>query len=165
MRRFTVEIDIDRPPAEVFAALTDPALTPRLQPGVERVELALPAPPTGPGAGKEDVHLGSLLAVYVAGRKRPHPQRVVEFKPGRVYAVRCEGGVFRTTYRYRLRPLKGANKSEAGGKGASACRARLDAIFESAGPGRLLEPLVARRAHKADADQLAKLKALLERND
>jgi uncharacterized protein YndB with AHSA1/START domain len=83
--RFTVEIEIARPPAEVFAYIADPARLPTWQ---TNTVSAVPegGGPIGPGTRLREVHRGP------GGRELESLVEVSEFEPPRTFGLRMLEG-------------------------------------------------------------------------
>ena len=83
MIRVTDTVEIDRPPDEVFAYVTDPAKLPTWQDAEEVAQLT--PGPVGVGTRFREVH-------RVLGVRREQITEVVAFEPGRRFEVRVVRG-------------------------------------------------------------------------
>ncbi|MFJ6653756.1 SRPBCC family protein [Microbacterium sp. NPDC091313] len=142
---FTIEerVAITRPPAEVFAFLTDPARRPEWDRSVISERL-LTAPPVAAGSSIR-------TRMRVMGRELEFDWTVTAFEPSRVMAATSESGTMPTRLRF-----------EFASAGESGCG--VTATIESSPTGmlRLVEPVVAQAARSTLADGLARAKLLLE---
>jgi uncharacterized protein YndB with AHSA1/START domain len=140
----TTTLELDRPPEEVFAFVADHRNAPRWQGGLHEVR-RLTDGPLGVGTEHEFVRL-------FAGRRVASRNRFVEFEPGRFVRFEFgEGGWIHGTASYRALP------GDDGG-----CRLESRMAFHVRGPGRLVEPLLARVLARDVRRDDARLKALLE---
>jgi uncharacterized protein YndB with AHSA1/START domain len=121
-------VDIDQPPAEVYAYLTDPARFPEWQADVVEVTLHDPA---GAGARFTTVR-------RIAGRRRSMTQLISEYAPPRRWAARAVSGP--------IRPAAGILVEDLGDGRRSRVTFTLD--FTGHGAGVALLPLVRRQAGK-----------------
>ena len=131
-------IEIDRPPAEVYAFATDPARFPEWQKDVRRV----------------DVHDDGRFTTVrrIAGADRPMLQQVTAAEPPARWAARALGGPVRPEATVTVEPLDGGRRS----------RVTFTLDFTAGGPADLLVPVVRRLAARAAPRSYARLKALLE---
>jgi uncharacterized protein YndB with AHSA1/START domain len=135
---FQHEIEIDRSPADVFDVLTDPEQLSSWQ----TTTVAVKRDRQGPlvvGERFDEVH-------RAMGRETPSTVEVVDFEPGKLFALRIVSGPLPLDGRWELSP--------------TASGTRLTFTGEARSPGlmRLAKPMVARQFrgyHK-------RLKALLE---
>lgn len=144
---FEVEIRtlIDRMPGEVFAFLADQTNAPRWQQGLHSVRRLDPGPI---GVGSEHVFVRRF-----AGRVLESRNRFVAYDPPRRVEFEIPAGWLSGRASYEVVPR------EEG----SLLISRME--FRAAGPGRVLEPLLARiLAHDARQDE-ERLKRILERGD
>jgi uncharacterized protein YndB with AHSA1/START domain len=140
--------EIARPPAEVFAYVTDPSRFPEWQHDVVRVRVEGDGPPA----------LGGRFAtVRRIGRvEQTTMQEITELDPPRRWTVRGVDGPFRPSAEVTVEP--------AGDGSRSLVTVTLD--FEGHGIGRLLPLDVIRRmAAKGAPRSYQNLKELLERRD
>ena len=138
MRPFTLIFDVDRPPAEVFAYLTDPARLPEWQ------ENALEAHVDGP------MREGALIREVrraPGGRRVESLVRVAAYEPDRVFDLRIVEGMAHVHGDHRLEPLPGGGT-----------RVRFTAHGELKGLLKLTRPLMPGLFRKS----LVKLKRNLE---
>ncbi|HVL94451.1 MAG TPA: SRPBCC family protein [Solirubrobacteraceae bacterium] len=140
---FVNEITIQRPPAEVFAFVTDPQRLPEWQPLVVEVEVL------GGGPLRE----GSVVREVrrLRGRRLEQTVEVAAYDPPRRFAMKILDGPV---------PVDGdLTFSEAGGGGT---RVRLHAHGSAPRRLRLLEPLLKPVMAREMRKQYARLKAVLE---
>ncbi|WP_433040397.1 SRPBCC family protein [Dactylosporangium sp. CS-033363] len=132
-------IEIDRPPAEVYAYATDPARFPEWQADVRRVE----------------VHPDGRFTTVrrIAGVDRPMLQQVTRDEPPVRWAAGAIGGAVRPEATIAIEPLDGGRRS----------RVTFTLDFTGRGAADLLVPVVRRMAGRAAPRSYARLKALLER--
>ena len=138
MTPLTSTIDVDRPPADVFAYVTDPARFHEWQRGVVR-------------GGMEGGRCVTVRRIGFA--ERPATSEITETSPPRSWALRGIDGPIRATVHVAVDPLDGEGRS----------RLTIDLDFEGHGIGKLLVPLVVRReAVKEMPVNLRRLKEILE---
>jgi uncharacterized protein YndB with AHSA1/START domain len=132
-------IDIDRPPAEVYAYATDPARFPEWQADVRRV----------------DVHPDGRFTTVrrIAGVDRPMLQQITLAEPPVRWAAGAVDGPVRPAATITIEPLGDGRR----------CRVTFTLDFTGRGAGDLLVPVVRRMAAKAAPRSYARLKELLER--
>ena len=129
-------IEVDRPPAEVFAYATDPSRFHEWQKGVV-------------GGGMEGDRCVTTRRIGFA--ERPATSEVTVSEPPRVWAVHGVDGPIRADVHVRVEPFD------------SGSRLTIDLDFEGHGIGKVLVPLVVRReAEKEMPENLRRLKANLE---
>jgi uncharacterized protein YndB with AHSA1/START domain len=139
-------IDIDRPPAEVFAVATDPLRFPEWQRDVTKARFE-----TGDPAG-----VGAVFATSrrIGGMEVSQRQKVTENMPPRRWTARGIDGPIRAHATVAVAPLDDGARSHV--------TFTLD--FEGPGLGRLMIPQVRRMAAKAAPTSHQNLKELLEAN-
>jgi len=134
----TSTIDVDRPPADVFAYATDPARFHEWQKGVVR-------------GGMEGGRCVTVRRIGFA--ERPATSEIIEMHPPRSWAVRGVDGPIRANAHVTVEPLDGDRRA----------RLTIDLDFHGHGIGKLLVPLVVRReAVKEMPTNLRRLKENLE---
>ncbi len=136
------EIDIARPCAEVAAFAGDPDNAPRWYVNIESVEWRTPPP----------LALGSRVA-FVArflGRRLAYTYEIVELVPGARLVMRTAEGPFPMETSYTFAPAGAGTRMTLRNRG------------EPSGFSRLVSPLMAAAMRRANANDLAKLKELLE---
>ncbi|MEU7871494.1 SRPBCC family protein [Dactylosporangium sp. NPDC049140] len=131
-------IEIDRPPAEVYAYATDPARFPEWQADVRRVE----------------VHADGRFTTVrrIAGADRGMLQQVTVAEAPWRWAARAVGGAVRPEATVTVEPLDDGRRS----------RVTFTLDFTAGGAADLLLPVVRRLAARAAPRSYARLKALLE---
>ena len=140
---FTTSIDIARPPAEVFALVTDPDKVATWQRNTVSVEAAEPGP-LRLGSTTREVHAGPF------GSKVRTTVEVVDFEPDRRCGLRIVEGF----------PLDGTFHFVPSAMGTTV---RLDAHGRLRGPAKLAAPLLSRVVRRKFDEHLANLKEVLER--
>jgi uncharacterized protein YndB with AHSA1/START domain len=137
-------VEIDRPPQEVFAYVSDMARHPEWQ------EKLLTATVEGEGP----IRVGTRVKQTrrVGGGTRTFTLEVTEHDPPNRLAFRGIDGPVRPQGKITFEPLDGGQRTRYS--------AQLD--FEGRGPGVLFAPLVRRDARKQLPDSLQRLKQKLE---
>jgi carbon monoxide dehydrogenase subunit G len=138
--RYRRTVAIARPPAEVFAVLTDLDNLAHWQPTVREVRWD---PPLEQGAEFEETR--ELL-----GRRARSRLAVTALEPGREFSIRVVEGPVALTVRHLLEPA------------ADGCRLTLEAEGEAGGLMRLAAPLAERAAARQAGQDLERLKRLIE---
>jgi uncharacterized protein YndB with AHSA1/START domain len=137
--------EIDRPPEEVYAYVTDPSRFPEWQDDVVRVRVEDGGPP---GVGTRFVTTRRIARV-----EQTTTQEITERTPPRSWSCRGVDGSFRPGGGITVEPLGGGARS----------RVTITLDFEGHGIGRLLPLDVIRRmAAKTAPKSYRKLKGLLE---
>jgi uncharacterized protein YndB with AHSA1/START domain len=140
------EIEIARPPDEVYAYVTDPSRFPEWQHDVVRVRLEGDRPP---GLGSRFTTTRRIGRV-----EQTTTQEITELDPPRSWAARGVDGPFRPSAGIAVEPLDGGAGS----------RVRFTLDFEGQGIGRLLPLEVIRRmAARSAPRSYRNLKERLER--
>jgi uncharacterized protein YndB with AHSA1/START domain len=145
MGPMTTTIEIARPPAEVFAYLTDPTRFAEWQADVVRVEMT--GSPAATGARFVTVR-------RIAGAEQSMTQQVVACDPPRHWASVATAGP--------IRPAAGIEV--AGIDGGDASRVTFTLSFEARGIGVALLPLVRRQAARLAPVSYRRVKQRLERD-
>jgi uncharacterized protein YndB with AHSA1/START domain len=136
-------VEIDRPPAAVYAYATDATRFPDWQDDVLDVSAE---------GGTARVGTRFTTTRRVAGARRDMVQEVTEAAAPHRWAARAVGGALRPSAAIDVEPLDGGTRS----------RVTFALDFESHGAGDLLVPVVRRLAAKAAPRSYARLKELLE---
>jgi carbon monoxide dehydrogenase subunit G len=145
MTPLTSTIDVDRPPADVFAYATDPSRFHEWQKGVV----------SGGMEGESRPTVGSrcITTRRIGFAERPIRSEVTEMNPPRTWGVHGIDGPIRATVNVTVEPLDGDDRS----------RLTIELDFEGHGIGKMLVPLVVRReAQKEMPTNLRRLKERLE---
>ncbi len=141
---FVVEsgVDIDRPVPEVFDFVADMTNAPLWQAGLSLVQRTPPGP----------VRVGSehVFERRFAGRALKSRNRITAFQPPSRIAFEIPDGSISGRAAYEVTPTAGGSRV--------SCRME----FRAAGPGRLLEPLLARLLKHDSRRDDQRLKAVLE---
>ena len=141
MSRYAYSVEIQRPPEEVFAFVTDPAGYRRWQPSLVRVEPHTPGPLR---LGSEATEVRRFL-----GRELETTWTCVEHRPGRRSAIECPDGPV---------PFRGTFELEPSGAGTT-----FTWTVETWGAAaRLGGPLAGLATKRELAANAVRLKALLE---
>ncbi|MCP3853455.1 MAG: hypothetical protein GY698_01810 [Actinomycetia bacterium] len=135
---FASEVEIDRPAAEVWAALTDWPNAHTWMGGVDSIEAGGPT------------ETGTTLRFHTRGKDRPAELSAVD--PGKVIVVRSTQGGVSADYTYSLRPLTG-----------SRTRVSLVADCSARGfPWAMLTPVLRMVIKRTDGGQLETLRRRIE---
>ena len=142
MVRIEFSVDVDRPPAEVFAYLTDAATLPEWQ------STALSAHKLSNGP----LQVGAQIADErrFLGRHVESTVEVTEWEPEQLFSLKGTSGPIRFEVRHRLEPRDGRT-----------C-VRVEAQGEAVGLSRLAGPLAARTAEHEFKGDFRRLKKILE---
>lgn len=144
MAPITATTDVDRPPADTFAYVTDPTHFVEWQQGVISGHMD--------GDGPHEVGAKCMTVRRIGFAKRPITSEITHVDPPRTWGVRGIGGPIRAIVNVTVDALD---------DGRSRLTIELD--FEGHGIGKLLVPLVVRRdAVKEMPDNLGRLKQRLE---
>ncbi|MGN9805084.1 SRPBCC family protein [Micromonospora sp. L32] len=138
------EIVIDRPVADVAAYAGDPGNAPTWYVNIESVEWRTPPP----------LRVGSRLAfvAHFLGRRLAYTYEIVELVPGERLVMRTAQGPFPMETTYRWEP-----------QGQGSTRMTLRNRGEPRGFATVTAPVMAAAMRRANRKDLARLKALLER--
>jgi uncharacterized protein YndB with AHSA1/START domain len=142
------QIDIARPPEEVYAYVTDPSRFGEWQHDVVRVRLQEGRPPSAGSRFTTTRRIGPV--------EQTMTQEITELNPPRSWAVRGVDGPFRPSADVTVEPLAGGTRS----------RVTVALDFQGRGIGKLLSLEVIRRmALKQAPRSYQNLKERLERGD
>jgi uncharacterized protein YndB with AHSA1/START domain len=144
MAPIVVSVEISRPPADVFAYVTDPSHLPLWQESVVRVD-----------SDDAPTEVGTRVVVIrrVGRREMESAAEVAEFRPPTRWGVRGVDGPLRGDVTGTIEPLDNGTRS----------RVTLNLELKGHGIGRLLLPLFVQRQAKKEMPQNAQnLKDLLE---
>ena len=144
MAPIVVSVEISRPPADVFAYVTDPSHLPLWQESVVRVD-----------SDDAPTHVGTRAVVVrrVGRREMESVAEVAELQPPTRWGVRGVDGSVRGDVTGTIEPLENGTRS----------RVTLALELKGHGIGKLLVPLfVQRQAEKEMPRNAQNLKALLE---
>ena len=140
MVRIEFSIDVDRPPAEVFAYLTDATSLPQWQSSA--VEARWEGE-KAPGAHVKEVR-------KFLGRRMESELEVTEYDPDRRFALKVLSGPVPFSVQHTLEPRDGGTRLMFVGEG------------EPGGFFKLAEPIVARTAERQFKSDFETLKDVLE---
>jgi hypothetical protein len=137
------EVDIARPPDEVFAFAIDPSRFREWQQGVVggRTEGAL-------GVGAR-----CIMTRRIGGSERTSTSEITEYSPPATWAVHGIDGPIRADVRIRVEPRENESQSHL----------TISLDFAGFGVGKMILPIVVRQARKEVPQSCQKLKELLER--
>jgi uncharacterized protein YndB with AHSA1/START domain len=138
------EVDVARPPDEVFRYATDPSRFGEWQSGVVSAHIEGDGPPA----------LGSLLIMTrrIGGNDRMSTSEITELSPPRTWAIRGIDGPIRADVTVTVDPRQDGTQAHVA--------IALD--FAGHGIGKLILPMVIREARKEVPESVQKLKARLE---
>jgi len=145
MTPIVVSIDINRPPAEVFAYATDPSHFPEWQRDVASTD-----------TGGADPHVvGSRFRTtrQFAGMKQTLTQQVTEVSSPTRWVAEGIDGVIRPKAALSVEPLRDG----------AASRVTFSVTYQAGGLGRAIMPLVLRQTEKGAPLSFKRLKEQLER--
>jgi uncharacterized membrane protein len=139
-----VQIDIDRPPADVYAYATDPRQFPQWQKDVAAVRVTDGAP-------------GALNSTFdtvrhFAGMQQSLTQEVTEAEPPTRWATRGVTGAIRANAAVTIAPLDGGSRS----------RVTFSITYDSGWLGKAVMPLIVRQTKAGAPQSFQNLKQLLE---
>jgi uncharacterized protein YndB with AHSA1/START domain len=140
--------EVERPAAEVFAYVTDPARFSEWQKGVVEGHM------DGLGNGTQELAVGAkcVMTRRIGGANRPATSELVHIDPPRTWGVRGLDGPIRAAVDLVVQPVTDARS-----------RLTISVDFTGRGIGKVLVPLVVRRqARKEMPDNLAALKRRME---
>ena len=136
------DVAVERPVAEVFAYLSDPANVPAWQSGVVEARKEFEGPSV---AGSRWREVRKFL-----GRRLESTVEVTEHEPDRAFSLRVVSGPVPFEVRHTLEPTNGGTRIKLVGQG------------EPGGFFKLAEPLVARQAKRTFEHDFATLRDILE---
>jgi uncharacterized membrane protein len=141
-----VQVDIDRPPADVYAYATDPRSFPKWQKDVAAVKVTDGAP----GA------LGSTFDTLrrFAGMPQSLTQEVIEATPPSRWATRGVTGAIKANASVTIAPLDGALRS----------RVTFSITYDTGLLGKAVMPFVIRQTRAGAPKSFQRLKEILERS-
>ncbi len=142
MAGFTVSEWISRTPHEVFDFISAPGNAPKVVPSVKSM-IKITEGPTGVGTRYRETRL-------MRGKEADAELEIVEFEPGRTYAVSNVTQGIESIYRYSFQPE------------ADGTRVELVCEVTAGGVKKLLLPLVVSELKKEDGDHLQRLKAAMD---
>lgn len=144
MAPITITTEIDRPPTEVFAYVTDPSTMPEWQQGCVRGQLDAPT-----------TRMGSKCTTVrrIGGREREVTTEITEYDPPHRWADRGVDGPVRAMVAVTVAPLSDGSRS----------RLTIELDFAGRGIGKLLVPLLVRRQAASEMpENMRRLKRRLE---
>jgi uncharacterized protein YndB with AHSA1/START domain len=142
---FTIETEIKRPVAEVFAYVTDPAKLATWQTNTVSA-VAEDGAPVHVGTRFREVHLGP------GGRQLSSLVEVSELVPDRVFALRTIEGPLPVDARISVEPTEGGT------------RLRFNVKGEPTGPLRFLQPVMRMALKRQFREHCATLKRVMEQS-
>jgi uncharacterized protein YndB with AHSA1/START domain len=139
---FTIDTEIERPPADVFAYATDPAKLATWQTNT------VSAVPEGDGPLQVGTRIREVHRAP-GGKELPSVVEVSEYEPDRAFALRVVEGV----------PIHAHMTFDPAARGT---RVRFRAYGQPTGALRLAQPLLRRTLRKQFAEHCATLKRVLD---
>lgn len=136
--------DVARPPAEVFAYVTDPSRFGEWQAGVVSGHIEADVPP---GVGSK-----CIMTRMIGGSERTSTSEITEISRPRTWAIRGIDGPIRANVQVTVEPRGDGHQSHV--------TIQLD--FQGHGIGKMLLPMVVRQARKEAPQSCQKLKTRLE---
>lgn len=145
MEPIVVQVDIDRPPADVYAYATDPRQFPEWQKDVAAVKVTDGAP-------------GALNSTFdtvrhFAGMQQSLTQEVIEAEPPNRWASRGVTGAIRANAAVTIAPLNGGRSS----------RVTFSITYDSGWLGKAVMPMVVRQTKAGAPKSFKLLKQILEK--
>ncbi|MGO8960434.1 MAG: SRPBCC family protein [Streptosporangiaceae bacterium] len=137
-------VDIARPPAEVFAYVTDPSRFGEWQSGVVSGHVE--------GDGAPSVGSKCTMTRRIGGSERTSTSEITEILPPRAWAIRGIDGPIRADVKVSVEPRQ---------EGAQS-RVTIQLDFSGHGIGNMLVPMVVRQARKELPQNCQTLKKRLE---
>jgi uncharacterized protein YndB with AHSA1/START domain len=138
------EVDVARPPDEVFRYVTDPSRFGEWQEGVVDAHIE--------GNGPQAVGSLCLMTRRIGGSDRTSTSKITELSPPKTWTIRGIDGPIRANVTVRVEPRQ---------DGAQA-HVTLELDFTGHGMGKLILPVVIREARKEVPESCQKLKSRLE---
>lgn len=137
-----VEVFVDRPPAEVFAYVSDARNRPNWDEGVDSEELTSPEP----------IGVGSTVRTKLTsmGKQYTYTWEITEHEPPARQRIESTSGPFSTSLAYVLTP------------DGTGTLVEFSLTARPGGPLRLLQPLIARNTQKNLDAGFKRLKQVLE---
>jgi uncharacterized protein YndB with AHSA1/START domain len=144
MAAIVSDIDISRPPGEVFSYVTDPSRFGEWQAGVVSGH--------NEGDGAPALGTRSVVTRHVGGSDRAFTSEITEIDPPRSWATRGIDGPVRAAVRVTVEPSQDGQQSHVA----------ISVDFSGHGLGKMLLPGVVRQARKEAPENCQKLKERLE---
>jgi uncharacterized protein YndB with AHSA1/START domain len=138
------EVDVARPPAEVFRYVTDPSRFGEWQSGVVSAHIE--------GDGPQAVGSRCIMTRRIGGSDRTSTSEITELSPPRTWTIRGIDGPVRASVTVTVNPRQDGTQAHVA--------IRLD--LEGHGMGKLILPMVVREARKEVPESVQKLKTRLE---
>ena len=146
MEPITIQIEIDRPPAEVYAYTADPTHFPEWQRDVAAVRVVSGAPGDD-GSTFETIR-------HFAGASQTLTQMVTEADPPLRWSSRGVNGAVKANGTLTFQPLDGGRRS----------RVTFSITYDSGLLGKAIIPLVVRQTRAGAPKSFQRLKEILERS-
>lgn len=144
MEPITIQIDIDRPPAEVYSYATDPTHFPEWQKDVAAVNVVSGAPGSN-GSTFDTIR-------HFAGASQTMTQKVTEANPPLRWSSRGINGAIKANGTLSFQPLDGGCRS----------RVTFSITYDSGLLGKAIIPLVVRQTKTGAPKSFQRLKEILE---
>jgi carbon monoxide dehydrogenase subunit G len=138
------EVDVARPPDEVFRYVTDPSRFGEWQSGVVSAHIE--------GDGPAAVGSLCIMTRRIGGQDRTSTSEITELSPPRTWAIRGIDGPVRANVTVTVDPRQDGTQAHVA--------IQLD--LQGVGMGKLIMPVVVREASKEVPESCQKLKARLE---
>jgi carbon monoxide dehydrogenase subunit G len=138
------EVDVARPPDEVFRYATDPSRFGEWQSGVVSAHIE--------GDGAPAVGSLCIMTRRIGGSDRTSTSEITELSPPRRWAIRGIDGPIRANVTVTVAP----HQADEGAHVA------IEVDFQGYGMGKMILPVVVREARKEVPESVQKLKAQLE---
>jgi uncharacterized protein YndB with AHSA1/START domain len=138
------EVDIARPPDEVFRYVTDPSRFGEWQSGVISAHIE--------GDGPAAVGSLCIMTRRIGGSDRTSTSEITELSPPKRWAIRGIDGPIRANITVTVDPRQDGTQAHVA----------IHADFQGYGMGKLILPVVVREAGKEVPESCHNLKALLE---
>jgi uncharacterized protein YndB with AHSA1/START domain len=138
------EVDVTRPPEEVFRYVTDPSRFGEWQSGVVSAHID----PDGP----QEVGSRCVMTRRIGGSDRTTTSEITELSPPRTWTIRGIDGPIRADIAVAVDPRQGGTQAHV----------TIQVDFRAYGMGKLVMPVVVREARKEVPESCELLKSRLE---
>jgi uncharacterized protein YndB with AHSA1/START domain len=138
------EVDVARPPDEVFRYVTDPSRFGEWQEGIVDAHIE--------GGGPQAVGSLCIMTRRIGGSDRTSTSRITELSPPRTWTIRGIDGPIRANVTVTVDPRQDGTQAHV----------TLQLDFQGHGLGKLIVPVVIREASKEVPESCQKLKSRLE---
>ena len=138
------EVDVARPPDEVFRYVTDPSCFGEWQSGVVSAHIE--------GDGPQALGSRCVMTRRIGGSDRTSTSEITELSPPRTWTIRGIDGPIRANVSVTVDPREDGTQAHVA----------IQVDFQAHGMGKLILPMVVREARKEVPDSVQKLKSRLE---